>query len=87
MRPPQSARPAELEVRELAFRESDGIAVMLLWDPAEDRVLLDVYDARADASFVREVERADALDAFYHPFAYQDRRRREPARRHAPSPS
>ena len=78
MRPPQPAKPAkpaDPELRELASRESDGIAVTLLWDPAEDRVLLDVYDARADASFVRDVERADALDAFYHPFAYQDRDR------------
>ena len=75
MRPPQPAKPADPELRELASRESDGIAVTLLWDPVEDRVLLDVYDARADASFVRDVERADALDAFYHPFAYQDRDR------------
>ncbi len=72
MRPPQPAKRANPELRELAFRESDGIEVTLLWDPAEDRVLLDVYDARADAAFVRDVERADALDAFYHPFAYQD---------------
>ena len=84
MSPPKPAKPFELAVRELAFRESDGVAVTLLWDSTEDRILLDVYDARVDKSFVRDVERADALDAFYHPFAYQDRRT-EAARRPAPS--
>jgi hypothetical protein len=83
MRASQSARPVGVELRELASRDSDGIAVTLLWNPAEDRVLLEVYDARADGSFVRDIEGTDALDAFYHPFAYQERPDREAGRRHA----
>jgi hypothetical protein len=72
----RSARPVGVELRELASRDSDGIAVTLLWNAAEDRVMLEVSDARAEESFVRDIEGADALDAFYHPFAYQQRRDR-----------
>jgi hypothetical protein len=57
-------------VRELAVRESDGLRVLLLWHPREDAVTLSVEDARAGRSFELAVERACALDAFYHPFAY-----------------
>jgi hypothetical protein len=67
-----AARRVGAQLRELAFRESDGIAVTLLWDQAEDRVLLEVYDARADESVVCSVASADALDAFHHPFAYSN---------------
>jgi hypothetical protein len=81
----ESATPVVTKLRELASREGDGISVTLLWDPAEDRVLLDVCDARADESFVRDVEAADALDAFYHPFAYKERRSREEGPPHASS--
>jgi hypothetical protein len=59
---------------ELAFRESDGIEVALLWDGVADRVLLNVRDARAGQWFVRTVDGAHALDAFRHPFAYAARR-------------
>ena len=57
-------------LRELDFREGDGIEVTLLWDGVEDRVLLDVRDARTGEWFVSGVAHADALDAFRHPFAY-----------------
>jgi hypothetical protein len=60
---------------ELAFRESDGIEVALLWDGAEDRVLLSVRDNRTGEWFVGGVDHADALDAFRHPFAYLTRER------------
>jgi hypothetical protein len=33
-------------LQELAFRESDGIEIALLWDWVEDRVLLNVRDGR-----------------------------------------
>jgi carotenoid cleavage dioxygenase-like enzyme len=72
MSSPRSAGRVEVHIRELAFRESDGIAVTLLWDQSEDRVLLDVYDTRTDASVVCGVASADALDAFHHPFVYSD---------------
>jgi hypothetical protein len=61
---------------ELAVRESDGIEVNLLWNRVEDRVLLNVCDTRTGECFVCGVERADALDAFRHPFSYAARRQR-----------
>ena len=60
---------------ELAFRESDGIEVALLWDGAGDTVLLNVRDARAGEWFICTVDGGRALDAFRHPFAYVGRRR------------
>jgi hypothetical protein len=59
---------------ELAFRESDGIEVALLWDGIEDRVLLSVRDRRTGEWFVCGVDGADALDAYRHPFAYVAKR-------------
>jgi hypothetical protein len=64
-------------LHELALRESDGIEVTLLWDGAEDRVLLNVRDRRLGEWFVCGVDRADALDAYRHPFAYAARRHRD----------
>jgi hypothetical protein len=60
---------------ELAFRESDGIEVALLWDAIDDGVLLTVRDGRTGEWFVSSIEGAEALDAFRHPFAYAARRR------------
>jgi len=57
-------------VRELAFRESDGVSVCLLWHPHEDAVTVAVEDSRTDDRFELAVERRRALEAFYHPFAY-----------------
>ena len=57
-------------VRELASRQSDGLAVVLLWHPGSDSVTLSVADSRTGARFELVVDHARALDAFYHPFAY-----------------
>jgi hypothetical protein len=58
-------------LRELDHRVSDGIDVRMLWRPQDDRVLVDVSDAKTGESFTLEVG-ADqrALDVFHHPFAY-----------------
>ena len=56
--------------RELAARESDGVNVVLLWDPRENAVTVEVEDARAGESFRLAVAPDCALDAFYHPYAY-----------------
>jgi hypothetical protein len=56
--------------RELAFRESDGVSVRLLWHPHENAVTVAVEDARTESHFELAVERRRALEAFYHPFAY-----------------
>ena len=55
---------------ELALRENDGLAVSLLWSRASGRVKVAVVDAHLDEQFEFHVPGADALAAFYHPFAY-----------------
>ena len=55
---------------ELASRETDGLAVSLLWNPSTDRVKVTVDDSRLDHDFELYVPGADALSAFHHPFAF-----------------
>jgi hypothetical protein len=55
---------------ELAIRESDGLAVSLHWNQSAERVKVTVSDARLDGGFEFDVVGAQALAAFYHPFAY-----------------
>jgi hypothetical protein len=57
-------------VRELDFRTSDGIDVRLLWNPSSNRVSVAVDDRRLGESLVFDVEPANALHAFHHPYAY-----------------
>jgi hypothetical protein len=56
--------------RELAIRETDGLAVSLLWNDATDLVKVTVADVGLDQEFELDIAGADALAAFYHPFAY-----------------
>jgi hypothetical protein len=56
--------------RELTSRETDGLAVSLLWNPATDRVKVTVADSRFEQEFELHVAGADALAAFNHPFAF-----------------
>jgi hypothetical protein len=56
--------------RELASRENNGLAIALLWSKAADQVKVTVVDGRLEEEFEFDVERAEALPAFYHPFAY-----------------
>lgn len=55
---------------ELAHRTTDGIEVTLLWCACHDTVSVQVFDRGADNVFELAVARQDALDAFYHPYAY-----------------
>ena len=55
---------------DLAHRRGDGIDVVLWWTPEDDSVAVEVLHLASDSSFELSVERARALDAFYHPFAY-----------------
>jgi hypothetical protein len=59
---------------DLANRRNDGIDVTLWWSPADDSVAVEVLHLASDSSFELAVDRASALDAFYHPFAYAARR-------------
>jgi len=57
--------------RELAYRAADGVEVTLLWHPGSDLLTLCVCDHRRGAYFEVHPEPRLALDAFYHPYAYE----------------
>jgi hypothetical protein len=61
--------------RELAERRSGTVEVLLLWHAERDQVEVSVFDWSTDAGFHIEVAPGDALDAFYHPYAYAPARR------------
>lgn len=67
------------EVRELDRRRNDGIDVRLLWNSHTDRVSVAVQDERSGESFEVEIDSADALAAFHHPFAHAQAPRHSPA--------
>jgi hypothetical protein len=56
--------------RELAYRANDGVEVALLWRPSDDRLTVVVEDMKADERFELEARADNALEVFYHPFAY-----------------
>ncbi|MGH2885159.1 MAG: hypothetical protein ACRDPA_21045 [Solirubrobacteraceae bacterium] len=58
------------EPRELAHRTNNGIDVTLFWSKASNRVTICVFHARSATALEFEVDGADALDAFNHPYAY-----------------
>ena len=58
------------ERRELAHRTNDGFDVTLFWSKASNRVTISVFHARSATALEFEVDGADALDAFNHPYAY-----------------
>ena len=66
-----SATPAaNSDWRELASRDTDGLEISLLWSKSADRVKVIVADSRLEDEFQLDVAGADALAAFYHPFAF-----------------
>jgi hypothetical protein len=65
---------------ELTSRDSNGIAVSLLWHRRDNSVRVAVFDASTDSAFELEVGDAAPLDVFNHPFAYAAYRNRLRAR-------
>ena len=63
---------SDRSIRELDHRVSDGIDVTLLWNSRTDRVCIAVGEERTGAFFELEVDPADALFAFHHPYVYAD---------------
>jgi hypothetical protein len=61
---------ADIRLRELAHRTNDSIDVRLLWRPDTNRVAIALQDDRSGESLWFEVDGADALAAFRHPYAY-----------------
>jgi hypothetical protein len=59
---------------ELANRSSNGVEVTLLWAQSNgvDEVVVCVSDVQAGAYFEIQAEPGQALDVYYHPFAYRD---------------
>jgi hypothetical protein len=74
---------------ELGKRAASGLEVALLWNRSSNRVKVAVSDNRVCHHLDFEVARADALSAFYHPFAYATSRLAHgaPAGRADPDPS
>jgi hypothetical protein len=60
----------EQDLKELDYRESDGIEVSLTWSRADGSLAVAVRDARAGEQFDFPVKPEQAWDAFQHPFAY-----------------
>jgi hypothetical protein len=56
--------------RELARRVSGGIEVALFWSPHDNSTTVEVWQSATKETLLFTVARADALDAFYHPFAH-----------------
>jgi hypothetical protein len=56
---------------ELAHRRGDGLDIVLLWHRPDNRLEVVVSDSRSGASFALATGSGrEALDVFYHPFAY-----------------
>ena len=63
---PEAAMPTEL-----AHRAGDGIEVLILWQRDDGTLTVVVDDVRNGGSFeLVTTDGTEALDAFYHPFAY-----------------
>jgi hypothetical protein len=56
--------------RELAHRSGDGVEVSLFWSPADGSLTVIVDDAKAEERFELEARPDNALEVFYHPYAY-----------------
>jgi hypothetical protein len=67
---PGLATSTASSIRELAVRESDGLHVLLLWNPDDNGLTVSVEDSRSGWGLQLAVAPDRALDAFYHPFAY-----------------
>ena len=61
---------AHVGLRELAYREHDGLEIALVWNSVTDEVAVTVTDVREELSFTLPVPAERALDAFNHPYAY-----------------
>ena len=55
---------------ELAYRETDGLQVQLLYRKVGNEVLLHVIDTMDEQDMEFLVPRDKALDAFEHPYVY-----------------
>ena len=61
---------ATTNLRELAHRVADGVEISLLWDEGDGSLRVIVVDPRAGTAFEVAAPSDNALDVFYHPYAY-----------------
>jgi len=61
-------------MEELDYRESNGVAVSLLWQPHSDRLSVVVTDSQLDERFALQARPDNARDVFQHPYAYAQTR-------------
>jgi hypothetical protein len=57
-------------IRELSYRSTDGLEVFLLWSQGSGRLAVVVADTRTGGTFELAAQPDNALDVFYHPYAY-----------------
>jgi hypothetical protein len=63
-----------MERKELAYRQSDGLEVSLLWNPRDDSLAVLVVDERLGVTLELPVGDESPLEVFHHPFAVASRR-------------
>jgi hypothetical protein len=56
--------------RELAYRATDGLEIVLLWHQSSDGIMVAVSDERTGAYFELDAAPEEALQVFDHPYAY-----------------
>ena len=60
-----------MSVQVLHERRSEALHVALVWDAESNEVCVEVRDQASGDFFLVPTDRANALDAFYHPFSYR----------------
>jgi hypothetical protein len=56
--------------KELAYRAGDGVEVSLYWSPADGRLTVVVDDVKTEQRLELDARPDNALEVFYHPYAY-----------------
>jgi hypothetical protein len=65
-----NAAHSDGSLRELDFRASDGLEVVLLWQADDEWLIVEVVDTKLGDAFRLQIAASEALDAFQHPYAY-----------------
>jgi hypothetical protein len=74
----QARKPRRPATRELAHRTGTGIEVSLLWRRSDNSLTLQLVELENGVVFELSISPEDALDAFYHPYAYLPRHTVDP---------
>lgn len=69
----QAKAPRRAAVRELAHRAGSGIEVSLLWKRRDGSITLKIVEIATGVELELTVPPGEALEAFYHPYAYVPR--------------